>query len=238
MARYKYILIDADGTLFDYKKAERESLNSTFNFYGIVDDNSVFSDLYKTINSQCWEAFEQGTLTLEELRFKRFNEFISQGKLGDIDPSEMGRKYLGYLSLSGYLLEGAIELLEKLSSTHSVSMITNGISDIQYSRISVSGIGKYFENIIISGEIGCQKPAEEYFNITLEMLGNPDKSEVIVIGDSLSSDIAGGNRSGIDTCWINFDSSFIEKNEKGIIPKELNPVYEVNKLSQIIDIVT
>jgi 2-haloacid dehalogenase len=238
MARYKYILIDADGTLFDYKKAELKSLNKTFSFYGITDENSVYSDLYKTINSQCWKDFESGKLSLDQLRFNRFNEFIIQGKLGDIDPSEMGKKYLGFLSLSGYLLDGALELLEKISLTHSVSMITNGITDTQYSRINVSGIGKYFDNIIISGEIGYQKPAEEYFEITMDRIGNPDKSEVIVIGDSLSSDIAGGNRSGIDTCWINFGSLSIEKNENGDIPHELKPVYEVNKLSQIIDILT
>jgi len=235
MTRYKYILIDADGTLFDYKKAERESLINTFKYYGIIDENSVYSDLYKTINSQCWKEFELGKLSLEELRFNRFNEFIQQGKLGDIDPSEIGKKYLGFLSLSGYLLDGALELLKKISLTHSVSMITNGITDTQYSRINVSGIGKYFDNIIISGEIGYQKPAEEYFRITLDRIGNPDKSEVIVIGDSLTSDIAGGNLSGIDTCWINFGSYAIDKGE---IPDELKPVYEVNTLSQIIDIVT
>ncbi len=245
MTRYKYILIDADGTLFDYHKAERESLNNTFNYYGIINKDSVYSDLYKKINSQCWKDFEHGLLSLEELRLKRFKTFIEMGKLGDIDPLEMGQKYLGFLSLSGYMLEGAVELLESLYKNHSVSMITNGIKEIQHSRIDEAGIRKYFDNIVISDEIGYQKPAGEYFDIAMERIGNPEKSDVLVIGDSLSSDIAGGNRYGLDTCWINFENSptVCPGNKKlpdslSALEGDLKPVYEVSALNQILDIVS
>ncbi len=241
MAKYNYILIDADGTLFDYHMAERESLRKTFSFYGIEDSESSCIELYKRINSECWNEFEKGNLTLDELRLKRFKGLIDEGNLGDIDPLEMGQNYLKNLSLAGYMLEGAVGLLESLYKNHSLTMITNGITETQYSRIDVAGIRGYFDNIIISGEIGCQKPESEYFRITMDRIGNPDKSDVIVIGDSLTSDIAGGNRFGLDTCWINLDSSTpaCPKNkEVENLAGDFKPVYEVSSLLQIIDIVS
>ncbi len=244
MPKYKYILIDADGTLFDYHRAERESLGKTFDSYGIEDSDSFFSELYNKINKDCWDKFEKGLLNLTELRLKRFSDLITEGKLGNIDPAEMGQKYLAYLAVSAHMLDGAAELLEALSETHSLVMITNGIKEIQYSRIKESGIGRYFDDVIISDEIGFQKPAGEYFDITMERIGNPDKSEILVIGDSLTSDIAGGNRYGLDTCWINFSSSNPVCPHNGRIRKdsekltgEYKPDYEVDSLIKIIDIV-
>ena len=245
MAKYKYILFDADGTLFDYHKAERESLKKTFNSYGITDTDSYYSKLYKRINHECWDMFEQKLLTLDQLRLKRFSDFIYEGELGDIDPLEMGQKYLGFLALSWYMLEGAMELLENVYETHTLVMITNGIKEIQYSRIKKADIGRFFKDVIISDEIGYQKPAGEYFDITMDRIGNPDKKDVIVVGDSLTSDIAGGNRYGLDTCWINLE------NEKPVCPHnekvedagsgltdDFKPDFEVNSLKQVIDIVT
>ena len=153
--------------------AERESLRKTFSFYGIEDSESSCIELYKRINSECWNEFEKGNLTLDELRLKRFKGLIDEGNLGDIDPLEMGQNYLKNLSLAGYMLEGAVGLLESLYKNHSLTMITNGITETQYSRIDVAGIRGYFDNIIISGEIGCQKPESEYFRITMDRIGNP-----------------------------------------------------------------
>ena len=245
MTKYKYIMIDADGTLFDYHRAERESLENTFEYYGIEDKDSYFSSLYRKINHECWDMFEKGELNLEQLRLKRFSDLIEAGRLGNIDPLEMGRKYLGFLALSAHMLEGASELLEKLNKSFSLLMITNGIKEIQHSRIKEADIGKYFDALVISDEIGYQKPAPEYFDIAMDRIGNPDKSEVIVIGDSLTSDIAGGNRYGLDTCWINFEGSkpVCPHNEKvkgseDCISGDFKPDYEVSSLLQIIDIVS
>ncbi len=233
--RYKYILIDADGTVFDYEKAEKESLENTFKTFCIDTGGADYFRLYAEINSMCWQEFEAGKITLEELRIKRFINLIKEGGFGCIDPGKMGRTYLEFLSLSGNLLEGAPELLEKLSERHSVSMITNGIAEIQYSRIKVSGIGKYFQHIIISDEIGHQKPSGQFFGITMDRIGNPPLSEVIVIGDSLSSDIKGGNSYGIDTCWLNLSGKDISSEESA---PDTVPKYEVSCLSDIIDIVS
>ena len=242
MAKYKYLLLDADGTLFDYHMAECKSLKKTFEYYGIADKDSQLSSLYNRINHECWSMFEKRQLTLEQLRFKRFSDLINEGQLGDINPREMGEKYLGYLALSAEMLEGAVELLETLHKSHSLVMITNGIKEIQYSRIKEAGIGKYFDALVISDEIGYQKPAAEYFDITMNKIGNPDKSEVIVIGDSLTSDIAGGNRYGFDTCWININNSdpacHCNKTVQTELSDDFIPDYEVSNLLQIIDIVS
>ena len=245
MTKYKYILFDADGTLFDYHRAESESLRKTFEHYGIEDKDSEISALYNKINHKCWSMFEKKQLTLDQLRVKRFSELIEEGRLGSIDPLEMGEKYLGYLAAAADMIEGAPELLEKLYGNYSLVMITNGISEIQHSRIKEADIGKYFDAVIISDEVGFQKPASEYFDITMEKIGNPDKSEVIIIGDSLTSDIAGGNRYGIDTCWINIKNSEpvcpyntkIKAGKEGL-SDDFTPDYEVNNLFQIIEIVS
>ena len=93
---------------------------------------------------------------------------------------------------------------------------------MQKSRLAGAGLTPFFSHIIISGEIGCEKPDPLFFEQTLARCGISDRAKALVVGDSLSADIAGGNSCGLDTCWYN---------PKGVPdPVKLRPTYTIDSL--------
>ena len=86
-------------------------------------------------------------------------------------------------------------------------LATNGFAEVQRPRLRKSGLDLYFDHIAISEEIGWQKPHAPFFDHVFERMQHPHRSEVLMVGDSLSSDIAGGYSYGIHTCWYNPDGS-------------------------------
>jgi FMN phosphatase YigB (HAD superfamily) len=127
------------------------------------------------------------------------------------------------------MIEGASGILDKLSSRYVLTLITNGISSVQRSRLKAAGIEKYFKKIVISEEIGFKKPDKKFFDEALRQNINPLKEEILVIGDSLSSDILGGINYGLDTCWYNPEG---KTNTSGITPE-----YEISSLDELLKIV-
>jgi 2-haloacid dehalogenase len=202
-ANYPWLLFDADGTLFDYETAERKALAATFSDAGLPYDTSHL-DTYRAINAEMWAAFERGEVTQPELHLERFRRTLNDlGLTADI--TTFGERYLYNLGHSPDLIDGAEEVVRELAGRHKLYLITNGIPEVQYTRLSLSPIAPYFAGITISGEIGYAKPDPRIFDAAFEGMGTPLKSEVLIIGDSLSADIAGGHAYGIDTCWYNPD---------------------------------
>ncbi len=200
--RYNWILFDADDTLFDFKKSARLALGHTLTDYKITATETHFQ-VYETINHDAWMAFERQEITAVELRKIRFERFLDA--IGEYrDPMEMNAHYLYLLSQTRFMLEGAVDLVETLrSNNYRMGLITNGLREVQRPRITHAEMDKYFDVIIVSDEIGVSKPHEGFFKHSFEMMGYPEKSEVIVVGDSLNSDIQGGNNYGVDICWFN-----------------------------------
>ena len=150
-----------------------------------------------------WSAFERGEITQKELRIRRF-EYLLENLEMDAAAVDFSAHYLKGLAESGHLIPGARELLGDLSERgFLLAVVTNGLPDVQYRRMKKAGIDSFFEKIFISGEMGCQKPDRQFFDLTLAGLGSPDPRECLVIGDSLSSDIQGGINAEIATCWFN-----------------------------------
>ena len=200
--KYKYLLFDLDGTLFDYEKAESNALIQTFQNFGF-EYSEIFLQEYRKINMQIWLDYESGSITQKELKTERFKRL---GKVLDIeiDPENFSRSYLNNLSQGRFLLNGVSGLLAELSEgSYRMYLITNGLKDVQRERLSGSEITEFFSDVFISEEIGAAKPDKEIFDESFRRMGNPYKNEVLLIGDSLTSDIAGGCSYGIDTCWIN-----------------------------------
>ena len=115
----------------------------------------------------------------------------------------MGDRYVWGLGNNGGLYPGAREMLDSLASSATLALITNGIGEVQRTRIERLAIDQYFSSVVISGEVGKAKPGTEIFDIVFEQLGGPDKETALIIGDNLGSDIQGGINFGIDTCWFN-----------------------------------
>ncbi len=159
-------------------------------------------DHYLVINREMWAAVERGEMQPTEVRRTRFDRFLAE--IGaDGDGYAMSERYARALAEETELFPDARGVIEQLAGTVTLGLVTNGLSDVQRTRIARLDLEHYFAAIVISGEIGHTKPGPEIFEIVFDQLGHPNKSDVLMIGDSLSSDIAGGNGFGIDTCWYN-----------------------------------
>jgi 2-haloacid dehalogenase len=199
--RYPVVLFDLDNTLSDFTSAQTEALPGLLAAHGVTEAES-YLPTFKRLAEPLWNQIEAGTLTLDTLNDERFRLLIEHTDL-DLDPSVLASKYLGWLSTSGRLIPGAIDLLEALHGTVRMGMITNGYAEVQRPRLERFELTHYFESITVSSEIGHAKPGQAFFDVALGQLGNPDPATVLVVGDSLSSDIAGGAKAGCATCWYN-----------------------------------
>ena len=185
---YDNLFFDADGTLFDFMSGERWALKRIFSQLKIeVGEEALES--YSQINNAVWLDFEKGLISIEELKIERFRRFHRQYNI-DSNPIESAEAYEEELSHSFHLYDDALPLLEHLSKSGiPLTMITNGISTVQRGRLLATGTLHYFSTIVISEEIGVQKPSRAYFEKALEMAkpaNNP-----LVIGDSLTAILQG-----------------------------------------------
>ena len=201
---YKYttLLFDADETLLDFMWSETQALKDMFKIAGI-EYSAEYDDLYSKINTGYWKRLEKKEVTREEVKVNRFRDFFDAIGYKGLAPKEAADIYEYRLSTHGKLLEGAEDLLKAVYPDFNLYMITNGSKIVQDGRIDITGIRKYFKNIYISMEIGFEKPTPEYFGPVLEDITEKDRKRMLIIGDSLSSDIKGGVNTGIDTLWYN-----------------------------------
>lgn len=223
---YQWLLFDADGTLFDYQAGEEIALFKAFEAAGIPF-LSGYGEVYAEVNAAFWRLFEKGQVTLADLRTDRFSQFFDRLAI-KTDVQQFSYTYLHFLGQATDLIPGALETLQALSGQYRMVIITNGISQVQRSRLSLSPIKAFFEDIFISEEIGVSKPAAAYFDAVFAGIGHPPRESVLVIGDSLSSDMRGALDYGLDTCWVNLDG--IQK------PADMQIRYEIKKLEQLLDI--
>ena len=235
---YKLVLIDLDDTLLDYPKTEKEAFRNTFEELGFFMESELgnakkeeiyekIKDRYKDVNLQLWKDLEKGAVDKDRLKVVRFEKIIEEFDL-KYDPYEMSELYLKKLGEGIFPFEATEKLCEYLHSKYKVGIVTNGIKEVQHSRIENSTIAKYIDKIIISDEVGVNKPDKRIFEYAMNYFEIMDKSEVIMIGDSLGADIKGGQNAGIDTCWVNLRNNV---NDTGIVPK-----YEVRKLEELFEI--
>ncbi len=198
---YIWLLFDADDTLFDYPLAEGKALRSTFEHFGQVY-RSEYLRIYQIFNRQVWAEFERGETSAAELRLKRFGLLFSEIDL-PLDPPDFSQRYLENLAQASDLFPEAADVMKALSGRYHIALVTNGLKEVQRSRLERSAIRPYVEKIFISEEMGAAKPTASFFEAVFKEIGNPPKTEVLIIGDSLTSDIKGGIDYGIDTCWFN-----------------------------------
>ena len=200
---YRAILMDADDTLFDFRTAERLAITETLGGLGLNDPAAA--DLYVRINEACWKAFEQGLITQSELKVMRFEKLLSALNLS-ADPRAAGDTYLASLARQRVLLPGAEEALAEIAACRPVAIVTNGIACVQRGRFEASPIRQYISALVISEEFGHPKPHPGIFTHALGLLGGFAPGQALMIGDSLTSDMAGAIAAGVKTCWFNPDN--------------------------------
>lgn len=226
---YTTILFDVDDTLLDFGMTEEKALHNTFMHFGLPTGLVDYRASYKEISKVLWGNLERGEMTLPELGVERFRQLFLRHEL-EIDAAEFSGVYLNYLGKETHLIQGAAELCNQLSADYRLAIITNGFTAVQTERIKNSPFGHLFEQIIMSEEAGFQKPDTGIFDYAFSRLGITDKEKVLIVGDSLTSDIQGGINYGIDTCW--FNPNFNE-NQLGI-----TPTYEIHSLMDLMGVLS
>ena len=223
----KFLFLDLDDTLLDFHLAERVALSSTLKDMGVEPTEALLSRS-KEINRSCWEALERGELTREEVLVKRFEILFGELCLS-ISATQTQQTYEYKLSLEHQFMDGAIELLDALFGKYKLYIASNGTACVQDRRISDTGIAKYFDGIFISERIGANKPDKEFFDRCFEKIDDFNPDEAMIVGDSLSSDILGGKRANIMSCYFN---PHRKPNSTTIIPD-----FEIHRLDELIPLI-
>lgn len=226
MKKYKYLLFDVDGTLLDFNKAEEQALINTFQKYNIVLTEQM-NQRYEQINKQLWKDFENGLIDKKTVVYSRFVLLFKEFNI-PVDGIAFEDDYQKALGQGYFVLPHTIEVLSALYQKYPLYVVTNGVSQTQYSRLEGTDIKKYFQNIFVSEDIGHQKPSKEYFDYCFKNIDKIDLSKTLIIGDSLSSDIQGGINAGIDTCW--FNPNHLDKPEAMPINYEIHDLRELLQL--------
>ncbi len=201
MTRYDWLLLDADGTLLDYPAAEAQALRQTLQDAAIPPDAPTV-DAYQRINRGHWDALTRGETTPDRLRVERWADLLDHLDASH-DASELAEAYVWHLGQAGILLDGALQATRDLAVDHRLCLVTNGLGDVQRSRLGVAELLDLFDVLVISDEIGFAKPDARYFSEAFARMGGPDPARTLMVGDHLDADIRGGAAAGCDPAWIN-----------------------------------
>ena len=221
--KYEWLLFDLDNTILDFDKAMIYAFKKTIEDFEIPKNENHLA-IYNKINKACWADLEKGIITQDELRSLRMKRFLEKIK-SDVSPTLFTDRYHFNLSNKIFYMEDAEALIKKWSVEHQLALVTNGFKEIQRGRLKVGDLEKYFQHIIISDEIGFAKPHKGFFDFVFKKINFPKKEKVLIIGDSLSSDILGGNNYGIHTCWLNLKDK--------VAPENNIPTYEIKRLKDL-----
>lgn len=222
---FEAVLLDIDNTLFDFHESSFEALARVFSSYGVSFSRADFAR-YEHYNGALWEAFERGEVAKEAIFEQRFRLYFAERALS-LDPAAFNAQYLHELGFGTHLMPHARQLLEALHGHYKVCIVTNGDAETQQSRIRLSGLGCYFDEVFISEQMGCKKPDAVYFDKVFAKIGERYRKTSLLVGDSLSSDMQGGRNAGVTTCFYGQPEKADERCD-----------YVVTDLLQVLDILS
>lgn len=221
------ILWDVDNTLLDFEYSMRNSLKQCFRSIGKSATEEMI-ERYAQINDSWWKRLELGEVTKEQLLNGRFVDFFKELGLEEVDAEKFRKEYQRNLGNIYSYLDDSLTICKALQTKLKQYVVTNGVATTQRSKLCLSGFADVMEGMFISEEMGANKPSKEFFEQCLEQLEEKDRSKILIVGDSLSSDIRGGNSVGIKTCWYNPKEKPLQEG--------FTVDYEINDLHQIYDI--
>lgn len=224
----KVLLWDIDGTLLNFEKAERQAIGTCFSLFGLGECTEEMLARYSAINQRYWKRLERGELTKLEVLLRRFQEFFGQEGIPVDKITAFNREYQVRLGDTIFFNDDGYNLVKDLKSKVKQYAVTNGTALAQERKLRKSGLEELLDGAFISDNIGIEKPNQGFFDYVFQEIGPYGKDEVMIVGDSLTSDMRGGNNAGILCCWYNPQGEAGDKN--------LRIDYEIENLQQIRDI--
>lgn len=222
------VLWDVDGTLLDFQYSQRCALEKCFSDFGLTFNEEVYT-LYDGINESYWKRLELGELTKQELLTGRFETLFGKLGINDIKLQEFLLEYQQGLGIFYAYLENSLEIVTALKGKVEQYVVTNGVAQTQMNKLKLSGIADFMEDIFVSENVGALKPNPKFFEYCFEHIKEKDKNNILIVGDSLTSDIKGGVLAGIRTCWY--------KKENETNSTEYQADYEILHLDEVISII-
>ena len=197
------VLWDVDGTLLNFTEAERAAITTCFSLFGLGACTEDMVRRYSAINTAWWERLERGEATKREILRGRFREFFAGEGVICADLDAFNAEYQQRLGDTICYNDDSLALVTSLRGRVRQCAVTNGTLAAQTKKLARSGLGELFDAVFISDEIGYEKPDVRFFDAVFASLGPCDRRRVMIVGDSLTGDMRGGNNAGILTCWYN-----------------------------------
>ena len=219
------ILWDVDGTLLDFIAAEKAAIKTLFKEFNLCECSDEMIKRYSEINKTYWQRLERGEITKQEVLVGRFKEFFASEGLDSSVAEEFNSLYQLRLGDTIVYHDDSLEIIRSLRGRARQYVVSNGTVEAQSKKLRLSGLGELMDGIFLSEHIGIEKPNIEFFDRVFEEIEPADRSRVMIVGDSLTSDIQGGNNAGIITCWYN------PQGDKA--PDKYRIDYEISDLHQI-----
>ncbi|MDD0823201.1 pyrimidine 5'-nucleotidase [Mannheimia sp. AT1] len=221
--KYQWVLFDADETLFSFNSYL--GLKAMLARYQIDFTEQDYQE-FQAINKPLWVAYQNNEITAQDIQIRRFAKLSAQT---GVEPLQLNQELMAEMALVSKPLEGVIDMLNALYGKVKMGIITNGFTELQQKRLENTKTSHFFEIVVISEQIGAAKPDRQVFDYAFALMDEFDRTKVLMVGDTLASDVLGGNNAGIDTCWINTSK---QENNTAI-----KPTYEIHTIKQLIEIV-
>lgn len=223
------LLWDMDETLLNFAAAERAAINALFQEFGFGECSDAMLERYSKINRSYWERLERKELTKPEILVGRFRDFFEAEGLDSTVAAEFNEKYQLSLGDTIVFRDDSYNIVKSLRGKVKQYVVSNGTIAAQTKKLRLSGFGELMDGVFLSEDLGVEKPDILFFKKVFEKIHPEDKSQVMIVGDSLTSDIQGGNNAGIMTCWYNPE----QKPYQG----DLRINHEIRDLHEVYDLI-
>lgn len=220
--KYQWILFDADETLFSFRSFG--GLQKVLARYGLEFNEQDYAT-FQAVNQRLWIAYQNQEIDAEGLQRQRFSRLAA---LTGEDPLKLNALLMEEMALLSLPLENTVATLQALQGKCKMGIITNGFNAMQQKRLDNTQTAPFFELLVVSENVGIAKPDKRIFEYAFAQMGNVDKRRILMVGDTLSSDIVGGQNAGIDTCWFNPHQ---KPNDS-----DVRPTYEIHSMLQLIEV--
>lgn len=194
------LLLDIDDTLLDFTLGERIALQLTFQHFSLPFD-PLYAGMYHDINAAWWHRYDLGEVTVSQVVVERFVDLFH--RLARPMPLNFASVYEANLRDQHAFIRGAKGFLQRMRRRYKLYAVSNGRTVVQQKRLAESGLDQMLDGVFVSETLGCHKPEPRFFECIAQALPDYRPSTTVLVGNSLSSDIAGGIAAGIRTVWYN-----------------------------------
>lgn len=224
----KVILWDIDGTILDFLASQASSIRKRFDEYNLGECTDAMLNRYSQINQHYWELLEKQEVTKQDVLINRFVDFFNEMGIDSSLAENFNSDYENGIPDNIVFLGNSMDVLQQLKGRVKQYAVTNGAYSVQEKRLRLSKLDQIFDGIFISDSVGYEKPSIDFFNFVFDNIDSFDKDEIMIVGDSLTSDMRGGNNAGIKCCWFNPNKNI---NNQGV-----KIDYEITNLNQVFDL--